>query len=53
MISISGSLLAGYVLLRFCSEKANPSALTLAQISHLCYLSTRSFYAFDQRWHRC
>ena len=38
MISIRGTLLAGYVLLRFGSEKANPSALTLERISPLCHL---------------
>ena len=38
MISISGSLLARYLLLRFGSEKENPSALTLARISHFCHL---------------
>jgi hypothetical protein len=53
MISIRGTLLAGYVLLRFGSEKANPSALTLERISPLCHLSTRHLYAFDQPigWH--
>jgi hypothetical protein len=35
MISIRGTLLAGYVLLRFGSEKANPSTLTLERISFL------------------
>jgi hypothetical protein len=53
MISIRGTLLAGYVLLRFGIEKANPSTLTLARISHFCHLSTRHLYAFDQPigWH--